>query len=193
MKKRNIKGSEPSAPKPVLASQEEMTANQGAVELRPLLADIILKVLSDIRDRNVRFNHEISGGLPQVRGYASDLRLAFTSILRSAMEVMPGGGFLTISTSYYAADGLPARVEVRIENRASRIPGELIGEAVKPSFMAVTSSRRRDDDLAVARDALARAGGSLALENASGSGLSFLVTLQVYTEKEPVPNKPGPR
>jgi signal transduction histidine kinase len=162
------------------------------VELRPLLADIILKVLSDNQDRNVRFNHEISGGLPQVRGYAPDLHLAFTRILRSGIGVMPGGGFLTISTSFYAEDGLPARVEVRIENQATGIPGELKGEAVKPSFKAETSSRNRDEDFAVSREALARDGDSFALENATGSGLSFLATFQGYTGREPVPDKPGP-
>lgn len=154
-----------------------------SVELRPLLDDVVLKVMPDIRDQKVRFNYEISGGLPLVRGSAPDLRLGFTAILRSALGALPGGGFLSVSASYFAADGLPERVEVRVEERASGIPTEAPGEVVKPSFTAEPPSRDKDVDLAVARTALARAGGSIWVESEPGFGAAFIVALPVASNE----------
>lgn len=156
-----------------------------SVELRPLLDDVILKVANDIRKQKVRFNYEISGGLPLVRGTAPDLRLAFNAILCSALGDMPDGGFLLVSASYFAADGRPERVEVQVEERASVLSTEAPGEVVKSSFTAESPSRDKRLDLTVARDALARAGGSLALVDASDLGFSFITTLLVYNGKEP--------
>jgi hypothetical protein len=114
-----------------------------------------------------------------VRGKASDLRLGFTAILQTALKAMPSGGFLLISASYFSADGLPERVEVRVEERPSVILAEAPEEAVEPSSPVESTSRDKVVDLADARAALARAGGSLVLEDASEFGLSFLATLQV--------------
>lgn len=189
----NLQSSEGTAPKIVSFPKDNPTPGHEPVELRPLLNDLVLKVLPVIRDQKVRFSFDVAGGLPQVRGNSSDLRRAFSDIIRNALDSMPQGGRLSVSVSYYAADGLPERVEVRIENQLPTIPGELKGETLKSPFTAEPPFQDRAKDLAVAQNALARAGGSLALKYASGFGLSCLVTLEVFTERELAPDKPEPR
>lgn len=88
----NLQGSEGTAPKIVSFPKEYLTLGYEPVELRPLLHDIVLKVLPIIRERKVRFSFDVAGGLPQVRGNSSDLRRAFTDIIRNALDSIPPGG-----------------------------------------------------------------------------------------------------
>lgn len=177
----NLQGSEGTAPKIVSFPKEYLTLGYEPVELRPLLHDIVLKVLPIIRERKVRFSFDVAGGLPQVRGNSSDLRRAFTDIIRNALDSIPPGGQFSISVSYFAADGLPERVEVRVEVTGLGIQGE----NQKKAFESDPSTKLTmiGTGLTEARTAVISSGGSICVETQPGAGSALTVSLLVHRQE----------
>lgn len=178
----NTQGVEPSASKPVLPSREGLTACQGTVELKPLLRQIILQQLDAMAKNKVRLSHGDSGILPLVRGNSADLHHLLTSLISHAIEAVPQGGLLAISTTHFAQDGTPERVEVRVEHTGPGNTGEDSPKVLPIYFQ--TKPKSNEAYLETVRVLLSSSGGSIRVEGQPGSGVTFIVTLPVFLSKE---------
>jgi len=162
----------------LLRGPEEAPAScREPVELRPILERIMLEKKGDFEDQKVRYICDIPGALPLVQGNASNIHQALTNIVNNALEVMPQGGRFSMTAAYFAQDGLPERVEVRVEDTGPGIPREHQERVFLREY--TTKSGGHGLGLAVARTKVLSAGGSIWVESEPGFGAAFIVALPV--------------
>jgi two-component system sensor histidine kinase HydH len=173
----NMQDTKAATQKLLRGSEEAPVSCLEPVELRPILERIMLEKKGDFEAQKVRYICEVHGALPQVRGNASDIHQALTNIVSNALEVMPQGGRFSMTAAFCARDGLPERVEVRVEDTGPGIPREHQERVFLREYTTKPSGHGLG--LAVARTKVLSAGGSIWVESEPGFGAAFIVALPV--------------
>jgi len=120
------------------------------------------------------------GDVPSVLGNPSELREVFTNIVFNAVDAMPEGGQLSISTEPQT-DGW---VEVKVSDTGIGMAEEVKKRVFDPFFTTkgVTSSGL---GMSVSYGIIKRHGGEILIESEPGKGTTFIIHLPVgYGEKE---------
>ena len=99
--------------------------NPGPVNLNQLLDDLALLVRHKLRNQKIQFVRRLAPDLPQIMADPTQLAQAFLNLTLNAVEAMPKGGTLTISTR---AVTLP-RGRPPAHPRSDRIPRHRPGDA----------------------------------------------------------------
>jgi len=122
------------------------------------------------------------GDLPSILGNPSELREVLTNIIFNAIDAMPQGGKITVS-SHPLADHW---VEVRIADTGIGMTEEIKRRVFDPFFTTkgVTSSGL---GMSVSYGIIKRHGGEILVESEPGKGTTFILHLPVgYGEEKPV-------
>ncbi len=178
----NIQDTKDATGKLLRGPEEPPASCREPLELRPILERIMLEKKGNFEDQKVRHICEVHGALPLVRGNATDIHQALTNIVNNALEVMPHGGRFSMTADYCAQDGLPERVEVRVEDTGPGIPREHQERIFLREY--TTKPEGHGLGLAVARARVLSLGGSIWVESEPGFGATFIVALPVAREKK---------
>ena len=112
----------------------------------------------------------LADGLPPVLGDASQLQLVLKNLTSNAVEAMPDGGRLEVSTD--AHDGC---VRVVVRDTGAGIGAEELGRVFEPLF--TTKARGIGLGLVICKTFVERHGGAIAVASQPGKGTSFTVSL----------------
>ncbi len=178
----NVQDTKAATRKLVRVPEGDWAPGREPVELRPVLERVVLEALPAIRKQGLRLCVDDAGGLPQVWGTSPDLYQVFTNLVKNALEAMPKGGRLSVSPAYYAQDGFPERVEVRVEDTGPGIPREHHERIFQRGF--TTKHGGSGVGLPSARSAVLSFGGAIWVESEPGFGAAFTVSLPVAKEKK---------
>jgi signal transduction histidine kinase/ActR/RegA family two-component response regulator len=112
------------------------------------------------------------GDVPLILGNPSELREVFTNIIFNAVDAMPEGGQLTIST-LFQTDG---QVEVRVSDTGIGMSEEVKKRVFDPFFTTkgVTNSGL---GMSVSYGIIKRHGGEILIESEPGKGTTFVIHL----------------
>ncbi len=99
--------------------------NPGPVNLNQLLDDLALLVRHKLRNQKIQFVRRLAPDLPQIMADPTQLAQAFLNLTLNAVEAMPKGGTLTISTRAVT----PAPRQPPAHPRSDRIPRHRPGDA----------------------------------------------------------------
>ena len=122
------------------------------------------------------------GDIPMIMGNPSELREVLTNIVFNAVDAMPKGGELTVTTQPQAEDW----VEVRITDTGIGMTEEVRRRVFDPFFTTkgVTNSGL---GMSVSYGIIKRHGGEILIESELGRGTNFIIHLPTgYGEEEPV-------
>ena len=122
------------------------------------------------------------GDIPLIMGNPSELREVLTNIIFNAVDAMPEGGKLTITTQPQAEDW----VEVRIADTGIGMTEEVKKRVFDPFFTTkgVTNSGL---GMSVSYGIIKRHGGEILIESEPGKGTTFIIHLPTgYGEEEAV-------
>ena len=147
-----------------------------AAKVERIIEDAIKTM--DVRSEgsNVRILRNYAPDTPQVR--SGNLFQVFCNLVKNAVEAMPEGGELSISTRLSADD--TAVAEFR-DTGAGFAPEN--AEAIfEPFFTTKDKDKGTGLGLAVCKDIVERHGGRITAENAPGGGSIFTVYLPVASE-----------
>jgi signal transduction histidine kinase/ActR/RegA family two-component response regulator len=119
------------------------------------------------------------GSIPLVIGSPSELREVLTNIIFNAVDAMPKGGKVSISTQPQADDW----VEVRITDTGVGMTEEVKRRVFDPFFTTkgVTNSGL---GMSVSYGIIKRHGGEILIESEPGKGTTFIIHLPTGYEKE---------
>ena len=172
------------------ASLGEAFAAEGAnVILVSRTADVLkktLQLLAKEESNPVEIGTAFAERLPPVRADAEQLFQVFLNLSLNALQAMPQGGKLLISTGLRRATrrgAAAAFLEIRFRDTGVGIPPEKL-ESVFAPFVQVRVERASRVEgtglgLAISRDLARGMGGDLTAESTVGAGSTFTLVLPV--------------
>jgi signal transduction histidine kinase len=141
------------------------------VKIEQIIEDAIRTMDSRADASNVRILRDYASDIPQTR--SGNLFQVFCNLIKNAVDAMPDGGELKIST-YLTADNT-AVAEFR-DTGAGFAP-ENAGTIFEPFFTTKDKGKGTGLGLAVCKDIIERHRGRITAENAPGGGSIFTVYL----------------
>ncbi len=118
----------------------------------------------------------------QATGDAEAIHGAFLNLLLNAIEAMPAGGNLWLTTARPTVDGIDL-IEVRIRDEGPGIPPSMRDRVFLPFF--TTKEQGTGLGLSMALHTIRVHGGSLAIEDAGGRGAEVVVTIPAALAQVP--------
>jgi signal transduction histidine kinase/ActR/RegA family two-component response regulator len=112
------------------------------------------------------------GKIPRILGNPSELREVMTNIVFNAVDAMPNGGEITITTSIQAEDW----VEIRIADTGIGMPEEVRKRVFDP-FFTTKGVTNTGLGMSVSYGIVRRHGGEILIESEPGKGTTFLIHL----------------
>jgi len=148
-------------------------AKTRAPDMRPVdLDDLLSRTLSHAHvPGGVEVVRRTDVGIPAVAADPEQIEVVFRNIVQNAIEAMPGGGRLEVSSAR-AGD---SSVEVTIRDTGRGMSEKDIGRLFNPFF--TTKARGIGLGLPVALTLVENHGGSIRVESEVGRGSAFIVTL----------------
>lgn len=112
--------------------------------------------------------------VPLVTGNPAELREVLTNLVFNALEAMPHGGVLSLSTG---PAGAPGWVEVRIQDSGVGIPPEVLRRIFDP-FFSTKGPQNSGLGLSVSYGIIASYGGTIEVESQQEEGSTFTIRLR---------------
>ena len=140
------------------------------VELEQIIEDAIRTMDMRAEASNIRVLRNYGRGIPQIRD--GSLFQVFCNLIKNALDAMPAGGQLSISTRL-AADN----TVVEFRDTGTGLPAEHTDVIFEPFF--TTKDRGTGLGLAICKDIIERYHGRITAESAPGGGSIFTVYLPI--------------
>jgi two-component system, NtrC family, sensor kinase len=121
----------------------------------------------------VAWDWRLRGDLPRVRGNPHDLQQVFVNLFLNAIQAMPAGGRLEVTT-HADDDGF---VRVDVADTGVGIPPEHLEEIFDPFFTTKQPGEGTGLGLSVSHSIVAKHGGRITVESRPGKGTTFSVYL----------------
>lgn len=155
-------------------------------ELRPsptnlnMVIDDALGLVGDaVRKAAVKVERELDPELPVISADEIQLQQAFLSIFENAVEAMPPGGTLRVSTRR-VSDGGRQKIHVRIMDNGPGIPPDRLARVFEPFYTTKRSGTGLG--LAITRKVIEGHGGQVHVSSELGAGTTFEITLPAGAE-----------
>jgi two-component system, sporulation sensor kinase E len=122
---------------------------------------------------DVQFNTYYSDDLPALRCEPNQLKKVFINIIKNGIEVMPKGGYVTITISQAPGN----RIHISIKDEGAGIPPEKVKKLGEPFY--TTKERGTGLGLMVSFKIIEEHGGTIEVESEVGHGTTFHVYLPI--------------
>jgi signal transduction histidine kinase len=166
------------------------------LELQPvavnrLLQDIIDAMAPALAEKQVTLDFRPGMELPPIVGDVDRLQQVFINLFNNALDAMPGGGELRVTTSVRDA-GLVALREVMIEvaDTGSGMTPEVLAHIFDPLYTTKKRGSGTGLGLVVVRQVIAEHRASIEVQSAPQEGATFTLTFPAATERIPTSKSP---
>jgi signal transduction histidine kinase len=147
------------------------------VNLNRLIEDLGLLTRHKLKNQNVELHQELDPNLPTLLADATQLEQAFLNITLNAVQAMPQGGKLRISTRLTPSlkKGEPARVLVEFSDSGEGLTEEQCRKAFQPLFTTRTSGTGLG--LAIVSRVVETHRGEVKIRSKPGAGTTVTISL----------------
>jgi signal transduction histidine kinase len=155
--------------------------NLGKVNVNQLVDDLGLLTRHKMRNQGIQFICRLESGLPPIMADATQLAQAFLNLVLNAIEAMPGGGTLTISTRSFPlprASPEPTDLLIEFKDTGQGMPEEQRRRAFT-SLLSTTKLRGTGLGLAIVGRVIETHRGKIKILSRPGKGTIFSITLPV--------------
>ena len=158
-------------------------AREEKVERRPtdinaLLGDALAGARSLDPEGRIRVETDLDASMPTYRVDPRQLRQVFDNVIRNAIDVMPGGGTLGVTSR-----GLAGAFTVQVTDTGPGIPEDLLPKLFTPFVTTKPVGRGTGLGLSVCYGIVKMHGGSITASNRPGGGASFEITIREPAER----------
>lgn len=134
---------------------------------------------------DVRLEASLAPGLPLVEGDADRLQQVFINLVNNALDAMPAGGELHVTTSFEAGEGA-GRVVVDFADTGTGMTRDVRARIFDPLYTTKARGQGTGLGLVVVRQVLAEHGGQIEVESEPGRGARFRLTFPAAPSAEQV-------
>ncbi len=158
------------------------------VEINKVIEAALLLVGNQINLENVRLVKELDPNLPLVLADSDKIQQVLINIILNAIQAMPQGGKMTISTSTADSikimDSLKNCVRIDIEDTGIGIPKENLHKLFTPFFTTKGKGTGVGLGLSVVHGIIGKHKGKIEVESEPNVGTTFSIYLEVLDEKK---------
>ena len=152
-----------------------------AVNLNQLLNDLALLIRHKLRNQQIRFVCRLAPELPEIMADGTQLAQAFLNLTLNAVEAMPQGGTLTISTRAVTLPRRgqkPSHVLIEFRDTGQGMPEEQRRQR-RSSLLSTTKLKGTGLGLAIVSRVVETHRGKVRILSRPGHGTAITVTLPV--------------
>jgi len=150
------------------------------IDVNTLIDEAEALVAKRLRSAKVTFVRELAAELPEVRGAADQIKQVLLNLFLNAVEAMPKGGTLTVTTRAGDAEGDIPFAAVRIEVRDTGEGMDKDTEArIFEPFFSTKTERGTGLGLWVSHGIVQGHGGTLKVRSRIGVGTTFIIALPI--------------
>jgi signal transduction histidine kinase len=168
----------------MLDSTRPASGEFAPLDLNALLRRIFDAAAPTLEASGVTLDAALDAELPPVEGDADRLQQVFINLVNNALDAMPAGGKLRVSTHFVppgegetAANGSGAgRVAVEFDDTGVGMTEDVRAHIFEPLFTTKARGRGTGLGLVVVRQVLAEHGGQIEVESEPGRGARFRLT-----------------
>lgn len=152
----------------------------GPVNINEVLNDLMLLTRHKLRNHRVECALKLAPELPRVQADAAQLEQAFLNLLLNAVEAMPDGGQLTITTKVAVASGSEraGTVSVEFKDTGQGMSPEQCQRAFK-SLLSTTKASGTGLGLAIVSRVVEAHQGTISIKSQPGKGTAIRISLPV--------------
>jgi two-component system NtrC family sensor kinase len=142
------------------------------VDLNQLLRHLLDATSATLDKRNVRLIERFDPGLPAISGSSDRLQQLFLNLINNALDAMPSGGQLTVST-YSEADD---KVLVDFADDGSGMTPETMAHIFDPLYTTKAPGQGTGLGLVIVSQVVKEHGGDVEVQSDPGKGTRFRLT-----------------
>lgn len=158
----------------LLAYSKPPSATPAPIRINDLIRSTLDSLDREIKKRNVKSKLALESSSPSVNADDALLRHVLISLITNALDAMPEGGELTVTSRIEKRAG---RVEILIRDTGSGIPKEQMDKVFKPFY--TTKPKGMGVGLSLAKRIIERHGGTLRLGSEKGLGTTVSLHIPV--------------
>lgn len=148
-------------------------AEMSPLDLNQLLRRIFDATAPTLDASSVRLTHALAQDLPPVIGDADRLQQVFINLVNNALDAMPSGGELKVTTLFVQDGDGGGAVSVEFEDTGTGMTEDVRARIFDPLYTTKARGRGTGLGLVVVRQALAEHGGRIEVESKAGTGSRF--------------------
>jgi signal transduction histidine kinase len=145
-------------------------------KIERIIEDAVKTMDERAESLRVRISRNYASDIPKIR--SSNLFQVFCNLIKNALDAMPDGGQLSISTRLSADNTAVAE----FRDTGTGLPTENTEAIFEPFFTTKDKIKGTGLGLAISKDIIERHNGRITAENAAGGGSVFTVYLPVTSE-----------
>ena len=150
--------------------QQEM--ERRPVDLNAIIRSVILLCQHRMQLQNIVIKEELDSDLPEITGDYNQIQQCVMNVIFNAMEAMPDGGKLTLSTLFKRKS---RTVHIDITDTGCGIPEENLSIIFEPFFSTKEESQGVGLGLSVVYGIIREHHGSIYVESELGTGSTFTI------------------
>jgi two-component system NtrC family sensor kinase len=155
------------------------------LDINQLLEEVVNLTHPGMSMRGVHLVRQMHSSLPPVSGDPGLLQQVFLNLMTNALDAMPHGGVLTITTSpgeTLAKNG--EIVEVMVIDNGIGMSEEIRRKAIEPFFTTKEPGKGAGLGLAICDEIIRSHHGKLSIESLEGKGSTIRVQLPAFSAEE---------
>ena len=129
--------------------------------------------------QHVSITANFDPSVPQILGDVNQLKQVFINILNNAIDAMPTGGVVEVSTREVRGNGTGPQVEIAFQDGGVGIPEDKLERIFDPFFTTKEDGKGTGLGLPISKRIVERHGGSISVKSVVGAGTRFTVALPV--------------
>jgi PAS domain S-box-containing protein len=152
------------------ARQKEM--ERRPVDINDLIRSVVLLCQHRMQLQNIVIHEELHAKLPKITGDYNQIQQCIMNLIFNAMEAMPDGGKLTLSTSFKKKNRM---IHIDISDTGCGIPEENLSIIFEPFFSTKEESQGVGLGLSVVYGIIREHQGSIYVKTELGKGSTFTI------------------
>lgn len=160
----------------LLFSRSYKVDHREPVNLNESLEETLSLVLTKTKINGVNVELNLTPQLPPLMANRNQIQQILVNLCNNALDVMPNGGDLSLSTSAKEVDGQPG-VLIQVRDTGPGVPEEIRGRIFEPFFTTKEVGKGTGLGLTLVYEIVRKHGGTVELEPSTGTGACFTVWL----------------
>lgn len=157
---------------------------KSSIETNSILHESLQSLQEKMRAHRISLSEQFSPRLPKILANSKELQRALTNILDNAIDSMPEGGILKVSSSLVKGDGGAKGVfngkdfiEITIEDTGCGIPEEVRDKIFDPFFTTKEEGKGTGLGLWISYNIIEKLGGLISLKSEMHKGSLFAIKI----------------